>query len=227
MRILIVEDDTLLANGIMGYLKQAGYVVDLAQSGDQADSWLAREHYDLAILDLGLPKLDGTEVLRKLRRRGQTTPVLVLTARDALQDRIKGLDLGADDYIIKPIALAELEARIRALTRRGQSGGNPQMSYGPLLLDTSAKRAWLNDTPLELPAREWSVLEFLLTRAGRIISKEQILQSLCGWGEEISTNAVEAYISRLRAKLEPAGVHIRTVRGLGYLLEKPNNETRP
>lgn len=227
MRILIVEDDTLLADGITCYLKQAGYAVGLAQNGEQADSWLAHEHYDLAILDLGLPKLDGTEVLRKLRRRGLTLPVLILTARDALQDRVAGLDLGADDYIIKPVALTELEARIRALIRRGQSGGNPQISHGPLLLDTSAKRVWLNGAPLELPAREWSVLEFLLPRAGRIVSKEQIMQSLCGWDEEISTNAVEAYISRLRAKLEPAGVHIRTVRGLGYLLEKPNHEIQP
>ena len=226
MRILIVEDDTMLADGIIRYLKQAGYAVDWADSGDQADSWLAREHYDLAILDLGLPKMDGTEVLRKLRQRGKTLPVLVLTARDALEDRVHGLDLGADDYVIKPIALAELEARLRALTRRGQFGGNPQFVHGPLLLDTSAKRAWLSGVPLELPAREWSVLEFLLPRAGRIVGKEQILQSLCGWNEEISTNAIEAYISRLRAKLEPAGVHIRTVRGLGYLLEKPH-EAKP
>ncbi len=220
MRILIVEDDPLLADGISRYLKQAGYAVDWAVSGDQADDWLAREHYDLAILDLGLPRMDGTEVLRKLRRRGQTVPVLILTARDALEDRVRGLDLGADDYVVKPIALAELEARIRALSRRGQYGGNPQIAHGPLLLDTTARQAWLNGEPLDLPAREWSVLEFLLPRAGRIVGKEQILQSLCGWNDEISINAVEAYISRLRAKLEPAGVHIRTVRGLGYLLEK-------
>ena len=221
MRILIVEDDPMLADGITRYLRQAGYAVDWAQNGADADDWLAREHYGLAILDLGLPKMDGTEVLRKLRRRGQSVPVLILTARDALEDRVRGLDLGADDYIVKPIALEELEARVRALTRRGQFGGNPQLIHGPLLLDTSAKLAWLNGAPLELPAREWSVLEFLLPRAGRIVAKELILQSLCGWGGEISTNAVEAYVSRLRAKLEPAGVHIRTVRGLGYLLEKP------
>lgn len=222
MRILIIEDDTMLADGIIRYLRQAGYAVDWANNGDQADSWLAHEHFDLAILDLGLPKMDGTEVLRRLRRRGQTVPVLILTARDALEDRVHGLDIGADDYIIKPIALAELEARVRALTRRGQYGGNPQITHGPLLLDTTARQAWLNGVPLELPAREWSVLEFLLPRAGRIVGKEQILQSLCGWNEEISINAVEAYVSRLRTKLEPAGVHIRTVRGLGYLLEKPD-----
>lgn len=219
MRILLAEDDTVLADGLCRALRQSGYVVDHAESGEQADAWLGRENYDLAIIDLGLPRLDGLEVLRRLRRREQPVPVLILTARDALEERVQGLDLGADDYVVKPIAFPELEARVRALVRRSQGKLNPQLCHGPLTLDTVGKRAYLHEQPIELSAREWGVLEFFLLRAGRIVSKDQLLQALCGWDAEITPNAIEKAVSRLRAKLEPA-VAIRTVRGLGYFLDK-------
>lgn len=220
MRILVAEDDTELADGLCRALRQSDYVVDHAANGKQADAWLETEKYDLAILDLGLPGLNGIEVLRRLRRREQPVPVLILTARDALEDRVQGLDLGADDYVVKPIAYAELEARIRALIRRSQGKLNPQLNHGPLMLDTIGKRAYLNEQPFDLSAREFGVMEFFLLRAGQIVSKEQLLQALCGWDEEITPNAIEKQVSRLRVKLEPAGIMINTVRGLGYYLEK-------
>ncbi|MGD9787506.1 MAG: response regulator [Sulfuricellaceae bacterium] len=220
MRILIAEDDDVLADGLSRSLRRSGYAVDRVAKGTDADASLSRENYDLAVLDIGLPGIDGIEVLNRLRKRGQTVPVLILTARDALEDRVKGLDLGADDYLVKPFAFPELEARIRALIRRGQSGMSSTLSHGPLELDTAGRRVTLLGRPLELPAREFNLLELLLLRSGRIVSKEQILQALCGWEKEITLNAVEVYVHRLRAKLEPAGIAIRTVRGLGYLLEK-------
>jgi len=167
-----------------------------------------------------LPKLSGFEVLRRLRRRSSLVPVLVLSARDALSDRVKGLDLGADDYLTKPFDLPELEARVRALIRRGQSGGSSLLSHGPLTLDTSGRRATLAGASLELSAREIGVLEVLMLRSGRVVNKEQLAEQLYGWDEEVGANAIEVYVHRLRKKLEPAGVAIRTIRGLGYLLEK-------
>jgi two-component system OmpR family response regulator len=168
---------------------------------------------------VGLPGIDGFEVLRRLRAEGRAMPVLILTARDALDDRVRGLDLGADDYMAKPFAMPELAARVRALIRRGQAQAGPKVIHGPLVLDTSARRATLNGEPLELAAREWAVLEVLLSRVEKIVSKEAIIQAMASWGEELSLNAIEVYVSRLRAKLEPAGVRIRTVRGFGYMLE--------
>ena len=220
MRILIVEDDPVLADGLTRSLRHSDFAVDCAQDGAQADLILAAQNYDLVILDLGLPKLDGFEVLRRLRRRGGTVPVLVLTARDALADRVKGLDLGADDYLTKPFDLPELEARVRALIRRGQSGGSSLLTHGPLKLDTSGRRATLDGAQLELSARELGVLEVLMLRSGRVVNKEQLTEQLYGWDEEVGSNAIEVYVHRLRKKLEPAGVVIRTIRGLGYLLEK-------
>ncbi len=220
MRILIVEDDPVLADGLTRSLKQADFAVDCAHDGEEADHVLAAQNYELVILDLGLPKLDGFDVLKRLRRRGATVPVLVLTARDALADRVKGLDLGADDYLTKPFDLPELEARVRALIRRGQSGGSSLLTHGPLSLDTSGRRATLNGSPLELSAREIGVLEVLMLRSGRVVSKEQLAEQLYGWDEEVGANAIEVYVHRLRKKVEPAGVAIRTIRGLGYLLEK-------
>jgi two-component system OmpR family response regulator len=205
MRILIAEDDPVLADGLTRSLHQADYAVDCVATGDQADHVLIAQGYDLVILDLGLPRLDGFEVLRRLRHRGSKVPVLVLTARDALDDRVRGLDLGADDYLTKPFDLPELEARVRALIRRGQSGGGSVLSHGALRLDTAGRRATLNGTPLDLSARELGVLEVLMHRSGRVV------------------NAIEVYVHRLRRKLEPAGVVIRTIRGLGYLLEKSPN----
>ena len=220
MRILIVEDEPVLADGLTRSLRQSDYAVDCTGSGSDADHILATQAYDLVILDLGLPQLDGLEVLRRLRHRGSRVPVLVLTARDTLDDRVKGLDLGADDYLSKPFELAELEARVRALIRRGHSGGGSLLSHGTLSVDTAGRRAMLNGEPLELSARELGVLEVLMLRTGRVVNKEQLAEQLYGWDEEVGANAIEVYVHRLRRKLEPAGVKIRTIRGLGYLLEK-------
>ena len=219
MRILIVEDDASLAAGIGRILEAEGYAVDVMKNGEHASMAVRQESFDLVILDVGLPGIDGFEVLRRLRAEGRAMPILILTARDALDDRVRGLDLGADDYMHKPFAMPELAARVRALIRRGQSHAGPRIVHGPLVLDTSARRATLNDAPLELAAREWAVLEVLLSRVEKIASKESIIQAMASWGEELSLNAIEVYVSRLRAKLEPAGVHIRTVRGFGYMLE--------
>lgn len=223
MRILLVEDDALLADGLARSLRQSGYLVEVASDGAMADRWLQDGEFELTILDLGLPGLDGSEVLRRLRQRKQRTPVLVLSARQALDERVRLLNLGADDYMVKPVALVELEARVRALIRRGQGSAEPVLSLGRLQLDTIGKRAWLEGKALDLAAREWSALEFLVQRVNRIVSKKQITQALYGWDEEITPNAIEKFISRLRGKLEPAGITIRTVRGLGYYLEKPDD----
>lgn len=220
MRILIAEDDPVLADGLTRSLHQSDYAVDCVGTGDQADHVLLAQNYDLVILDLGLPKLDGFEVLRRLRHRGSKIPVLVLTARDGLDERVRGLDLGADDYLTKPFDLPELEARVRALIRRGQSGGGSMLTHGTLQLDTAGRRATLNGAPLDLSARELGVLEVLMLRSGRVVNKEQLAEQLYGWDEEVGANAIEVYVHRLRRKLEPAGVVIRTIRGLGYLLEK-------
>lgn len=225
MRILLVEDDALLADGLARALRQSGISVDIAMDGQTADRWLENEAYDMTVLDLGLPGLDGSTVLTRLRARKQHIPVLVLSARDAVEERVRLLNLGADDYVVKPIALAELEARVRALVRRGPALPETLVRLGRLTLDTSGKRAWLDEEALDLTAREWAALEFLAGRVNRIVSKDQIMQSLYGWEDEITPNAVEKFISRLRMKLEPAGITIRTVRGLGYFLEKPADAT--
>ncbi len=224
MRILLVEDDELLADGLVKALRQSGYVTDWTRDGKQADTWLTDQTYDLAILDLGLPGMEGSEVLQRLRGRKLATPVLILSAREALEERVRLLDLGADDYLVKPVALSELEARARALIRRGRTQPDPELRLGKLRLDTVGKRAWLGEEPLDLTAREWAALEFLVSRANRIVSKEQIMQSLYSWDEDITPNAIEKFISRLRVKLETGGISIRTVRGLGYYLEKPKDE---
>jgi two-component system OmpR family response regulator len=223
LRILIAEDDPVLADGLTRSLRGSDYAVDCVTDGGEADHVLTAQNYDLVILDIGLPRLDGYEVLRRLRRRGSKTPVLILTARDALDDRVKGLDLGGDDYITKPFDLPELEARVRALIRRGQSGGGSVLSHGTLTLDTVGRRATLAGEPLDLSARELGVLEVLMLRSGRVVNKDQLAEQLYGWDEEVGPNAIEVYVHRLRRKLEPAGVTIRTIRGLGYLLEKPGH----
>ncbi len=224
MRLLIVEDDAPLASGLRRILEAEGHAVDVTARGEEAVLAATHEKFDLVILDIGLPQMDGFEVLRRLRSggadRGGPTPVLVLTARDAVEDRVRGLDLGADDYMVKPFAMPELTARVRALLRRSQAHGGPRIAHGPLTLDTVARRAFLRSEPLELAAREWAVLEVLLARVEKIVSKEAIIQAVAGWGEELSPNAIEVYVSRLRSKLEPAGIKIRTVRGFGYMLEE-------
>ena len=221
MRILLIKDDALLADGLARALQHDGYHVDLASNGLIADQYLQDTAYDLAILDLGLPGLDGREVLRRLRQRRQNTPVLVLSARPAVEERVDLLNLGADDYLVKPVILQELEARARALIRRGQGTADTHLQLGELRIDTVGKRAWLGERALDLNAREWAALLFLAPRINRIVNKEQLMQALYSWDEEITPNAVEKCISRLRGKLEPAGITIRTVRGLGYYLEKP------
>ena len=217
-RLLVVEDDAMLAKGLESALAKEGYAVDWVNNGESALETLSAAHFDFVVLDIGLPGIDGFEVLRRLRVKGQELPVLVLTARDTVDDRVHGLDLGADDYLVKPFALPELAARVRALGRRGRSPAGPKITHGPLTFDTAARRAWLDGAPLELAAREWSVLEVLLGRTEKIVSKEAIIESVAGLGEELSPNAIEVYVSRLRAKLEPAGIRIRTVRGFGYML---------
>jgi two-component system OmpR family response regulator len=220
MRILIAEDDQVLADGLLRTLRKGGYAVDAVASGSEADAALADHEFDLVILDLGLPRLHGLEVLRKLRARGTTTPVLILTAADSVEQRVKGLDLGADDYMAKPFALLELEARVRALTRRGLGSATSVIRHGPLTFDATGRVAYLHDQMVELSARELSLLEVLLQRAGRLVSKDQLVEHLCEWGDEVSNNAIEVYIHRLRKKIEQGPVRIATVRGLGYCLEK-------
>ncbi len=219
MRVLIVEDDELLAAGLTRVLEQDGYAVDRVGDGERADHALNVGNYDLVVLDINLPGVDGFTVLKRLRARGQSCPVMILTARDDVADKVRGLDSGADDYLVKPFVLNEFEARLRALIRRSSMINTSQLVCGHLKLDTAARRAWIEGDELSLTAREWSVLEYLLLRQGQVLSKEKILQAVCNWDENISPNAIEVYMSRLRSKLEPAEVNIRTIRGFGYLLE--------
>lgn len=221
MRILIVEDDLILADGLKSSLTQSGYAVDLMTSGADADGVLAYQTFDLVLLDLGLPTLSGFEVLKRLRARGNKTPVLILTANDDVDNRVKGLDLGADDYLSKPFNLAELEARVRALIRRGQAGGSAIINVGKLQLDTTSRVATYNNASLNLSARELAVLEILMLKTGKVVNKEQMLEKLCNFDEDISDNALEVYLHRVRKKLEHSDISIRTIRGLGYLLESP------
>ncbi len=220
MRILIAEDDQVLADGLLRTLRVNGYAVDHVASGSEADAALSTQEFDLLILDLGLPRLHGFEVLKKLRGRGSATPVLILTAADSVEQRVKGLDLGADDYMAKPFSLQELEARVRALARRGMGVASNVIKHGPLTFDTTGRVAYINDAMVELSARELGLLEVLLQRAGRLVSKDQLVERLCEWGDEVSNNAIEVYIHRLRKKIEQGPIRIATVRGLGYCLEK-------
>lgn len=219
MRILIIEDDLILADGLKNALIQSGYAVDWLKNGVEADSILAYQTFDLVVLDLGLPKLNGFEILKRLRTRGSTIPVLILTASEEIDNRVKGLDYGADDYLCKPFNLAELEARVRALIRRGQSGGSAILSVGKLFLDSTNRSASYDDEHLNLSARELAVLEMLILKAGKVVNKEQMLDKLCNFDEEISDNALEVYLHRLRKKLDHSDINIRTIRGLGYMLE--------
>ncbi len=226
MRLLLVEDDVMVASGIKLGLTDAGYAVDWVGSGERAEEVLRTEAFDAAIIDIGLPHMDGLELTKRLRRpemANHAMPVLILTARDALSDRVQGLDLGADDYMIKPFELPELLARLRALLRRSQAANTAVLTFGPIELDTANRRASAHHggqaTLIELGPREWTVMEYLLINAPKPASKDKLLQALTGWDKEITPNAVEVYISRLRGKLEPHGVALRSIRGFGYRLE--------
>jgi len=215
MKILLAEDDSLLSEGLSQSLRQEGYAVDCMFKGSDADTELTTMNYDILILDLGLPKMSGIEVLRRPRARNNNRPVLILTDADTVEQRVQGLDAGADDYMAKPFDLKELEARVRALARRGTGGGASIWKHGPLTFDQVGRIAYINDDMLDLSAREVGLLEVLLQRVGRLVSKEQFVDHLCEWGEEVSNNAIEVYIHRLRKKIEVNGVRIATVRGFG------------
>ncbi|MBG6554414.1 response regulator [Pseudomonas aeruginosa] len=219
MRILLVEDHPQLAESVVQALKGAGWTVDLLQDGVAADLALASEEYALAILDVGLPRMDGFEVLARRRGRGKTLPGLMLTARGEVKDRVHGLNLGADDYLAKPFELSELEARVKALLRRSVLGGEQLQRCGALVYDLGTRRFSLDEQPLTLTSREQAVLEAMIARPGRVMSKEQLAAQVFGLDEEASADAIEIYVHRLRKKLEGGAVRIVTFRGLGYLLE--------
>ena len=219
MHVLVVEDDAVLADGLSRVLGGHGMVVEVVGDGAQADALLQRAaQAEVIVLDIGLPGIDGFEVVRRLRARGSQVPVLLLTARDAIEDRVRGLELGADDYLVKPFATAELVARLKALARRNAPKPTV-LALGDLVLDLSAKRARVRDKTVELSVREWAVLEYLLQHGARVVSKQQIIEAILPWGDDLTTNAVEVYISRLRLKIADAGVSVRTIRGFGYMLE--------
>lgn len=218
MRLLLVEDDAMIGEAVLQVLRAEHYAVDWVRDGAMADAALLGEHYDLVLLDLGLPKRDGLEVLRALRARRATVPVLVATARDAVGDRIAGLDAGADDYVVKPYDIDELLARIRALLRRSAGRGEPVFEYKGVSLNPATREATVQGQPVSLSAREWAVLEPLLTRPGAVLSRAQLEEKLYSWKDDISSNAVEVYIHGVRKKL--GADLIQTVRGLGYVVPK-------
>jgi len=219
----VVEDDAVLAAALTRALIQSAYTVDLAENGHDANRAIDAVEYDLVVLDLALPKLDGLAVLGRMRDRRLRVPVLVLSARDSLEDRVKGLDLGADDYMTKPFDLPEFEARVRALVRRGQQHASNLVRHGRLQLDLEARRVFHDGRPIDFSVREYAVMEILMSRQGRVVTKEQIFDRLFGWGEDAGTNAIEVCVHRVRKKLEPYGIEIRTVRGMGYLIEKTSD----
>jgi DNA-binding response OmpR family regulator len=236
MRLLLVEDDVLVASGIKLGLANAGYAVDWVGSAERALEVTRVDAFDIAVIDIGLPVMDGLALTQALRDQGHTMPVLILTARDALQDRVQGLDRGADDYMVKPFELPELLARLRALLRRSQAATSSVLRFGPLELDMALRQASIqlpqglegepatSRLPLELGPREWTVMEYLMLQAPKPANKDKLLQALTGWDKEITPNAVEVYISRLRAKLEPHGIALRSIRGFGYRLERVGAE---
>ncbi len=220
MRILVVEDDAAIADAVCDALKRGGHSVDHLADGRQALTALREHAFALVVLDLGLPGAEGAEILHKLRSDADPVPVLVITARDELDQRVRALDLGADDYLVKPFALAEFEARVRALLRRRASQGVPLLRIGDLSVDLAGRRALLDGIPLELTAREFGLLEALLPRRDRVTSREQLIETLCKWDETLSDNGLDIAVYRLRRKLAGSGAQLRTVRGLGYLLEE-------
>jgi two-component system, OmpR family, response regulator len=220
MRVLIVEDEALIADGVRRGLVNAAFAADVVASADAARAALQAENFDLAVVDVGLPREDGLQLLRSLRLRRQALPVLMLTARDGVSDRVKALDLGADDYLTKPFHVTELVARCRALIRRANSRSSSTLEFGALKLELARKHACAFERPLDLTLREWSTLECLVLNAGRIVAKDRLMSAVSDWSDELSPNAIEVYVSRLRAKLGDAA-RIRAVRGLGYRIDAP------
>jgi two-component system OmpR family response regulator len=220
MRILVVEDNRTLADGLAAVLRVAGYAVDVVHDGISADAVLTTETFDLVVLDLSLPEMDGLDVLRRMRGHRNPSSVLVLTARGALDERVRGLDLGADDYMTKPFEVSELEARIRVLLRRQAGLHNSSIAFGSIELDTVSRTLSAFGQTLDLPARELSVLETLLRKAGKVVAKQSIIESLAAFDDDLSENAVEQYISRLRRRLAPYALTVRVARGLGYYLDR-------
>lgn len=222
MRILLIEDDLLLGDGIQAGLTQVAFTVDWVRDGVAGELALQAEPYAAVILDLGLPRLPGLELLRRQRADGNAVPVLILTARDAVEDRVRGLDAGADDYLVKPFDLKELAARLRALIRRAAGEAAPVLQIGELQLDPAAHRVSFRGRPVELAPREFALLQELMRQAGRVLSREQLERQLYAWGAEVESNAIEVYVHHLRRKLAPE--IIRTIRGVGYLLPRPPHD---
>lgn len=220
MRVLIVEDEMLIADGVRRGLLRAGFVADVVGNADAARAALQAEGFDLAVIDIGLPREDGLQLVRSLRARRLGLPLMMLTARDRVSDRVSALDLGADDYLTKPFHVDELVARCRALIRRAHAAASSALEFGRLRLDIARKEAFADGQPLDLTQREWSILECLVLSAGRLVTKERLMSAVSDWSDELTPNAVEVYVSRVRAKIGDAA-QIRTVRGLGYQIREP------
>jgi two-component system OmpR family response regulator len=220
VRILLVEDNQTLAEGLASILRGSGYAVDMVADGASAEAVAMAEAYDLVILDLNLPEMDGLDVLRSMRARQNKAAVMILTARGAPEERVRGLDLGADDYMIKPFDVSEFEARIRVLLRRHAGLRSSIITYGGITFDLTSRAFSSEGVPLDIPAREVALLELLFLRAGKVVSKDAIIRSLTGFDDDLSANAIEQYVSRLRRRLAPHGVAVKTARGIGYYLER-------
>lgn len=219
MRILLVEDNGTLAEGLSAILRGSGYAVDVVSDGLSAEAVATAEKFDLIILDLNLPEMDGLDVLRSIRARQNQAAVMILTARGTPEERVRGLDLGADDYLTKPFDISELEARIRVLLRRQAGLRSSRVEFGGLVLDLTSRSFSVSGRPLDLPAREVALLELLFLRAGKVVSKESIIGSLTGFDDDLSSNAIEQYVSRLRRRLQAHGLTVKTARGIGYYLD--------
>jgi two-component system response regulator QseB len=218
MRVLVVEDDPMIGRAVVAGLQDGGYAVDWVRDGAEAELALDNGVYDLALLDLGLPRRDGLDILKAVRKRGSGLPVLVITARDSVQDRVTGLDLGADDYLVKPFDLDELLARARALIRRHEGRSSTEMVFGSLSVDPVTRQVLFRGAPVELSAREFAVLEALMKEPGAVISRERLEDAVYGWGEEVGSNSIEVHLHHLRRKLEAR--IIRNIRGVGYQITR-------